>query len=62
MTTNKKAAGLVTQAASDAAFDSRNHTPFAARLKALIVGAACWGLLPVALAEWIINHGGMRDA
>jgi hypothetical protein len=36
--------------------DSRNHTPTAFRIKALVVGAACWGLLSVGLAEWIIRH------
>ena len=33
------------------------------RAKRLIVGLACWGLLPVSLAEWIIRRlqsGGTR--
>ena len=30
------------------------------RIKALIVGAACWGVLPVKLAEWLIRVGGLR--
>ncbi len=30
--------------------------------KRLIVGAACRGLLPFKLAEWLIQRGGMRDA
>ncbi len=28
----------------------------ASRIKALIVGAACWSLLPVKVAEWIIRR------
>lgn len=30
--------------------------------KRLIVAAACWGLLPAAVASWLINRGGMRHA
>lgn len=30
------------------------------RAKALIVTAACWGLIPVKLADWIIKRGGLR--
>ena len=43
--------------------DNGSSTATASRIKALIVGAACWGLLPVTLAEWIIRrwHLGMRD-
>ena len=32
------------------------------RIKTLIVGAACRGLLPAKLAEWLIRCGGLRDA
>ena len=41
---------------------NRNHNPLLARLKAVIVWAACWGLMPAELAEWIIKRGGMHDA
>jgi hypothetical protein len=30
--------------------------------KRLIVGAACWGLLPAGFASWLIQRGGMRRA
>ena len=36
--------------------DNRNFTATASRIKALIVGATCWGLLPVKLAHWIIRR------
>jgi len=36
--------------------DNRNPTATASRIKAPIAGAACWGLLPVKLAEWIIRR------
>ena len=36
--------------------DKRNPTATASRLKALIVNAACWGLLPVKLADWLIRR------
>jgi len=34
----------------------RNHTPIASRIKAVVVRAACWGVLPIFLAEWIIKR------
>ena len=61
MTIKTKAAGLRTRAASKTDF-KRNHKSLRSRIKALIVGAACWGILPVKLAEWIIRRGGLRDA
>lgn len=36
--------------------DSQNSTLIASRSKALIVGAACWGLLPFPLADWLIRR------
>ncbi len=36
--------------------DSRNRIAIASRFKALIVGAACWGFLPVNVAEWFIRR------
>ena len=38
-----------------------NCTGLASRLKAAIVNLALWGLLPMAVAEWIIHRGGLRD-
>lgn len=32
------------------------------RIEALIVGAACWGLLPCNTDNWIIRCGGLQDA
>ena len=34
---------------------SRNHTSIASRVKALIVGAVCWGFIPANFAVWIIK-------
>lgn len=31
-------------------------------LKRVLVWLALWGLIPVKVAEWIIQRGGMRDA
>jgi hypothetical protein len=42
--------------ATPKASDNHNRAATASRIKALIVGAACWGLLPVKLAEWIIGR------
>lgn len=35
---------------------SQNHTRIADRFKVLIILAACWGFMPLALAEWIIKR------
>lgn len=48
MTTTKET-GRTTAARK--AFSGRYST----RLKALIVGAACWGVIPVRLAGWLIR-------
>ena len=40
----------------------QNHKSIAARLKAVIVTLALWGVLPVNLAEWIILRLHLRDA
>lgn len=40
---------------------ARNFTGLAARIKAVIVTLALWGLLPVTVADWLINLGGQRD-
>lgn len=59
---NKKPTRGFPQVGCDDARDNCHYSPIKTRLKALIVGAACWGLLPVKLADWIICRGGMRDA
>lgn len=60
MTPNKKkaAAGFGTRAASKNQC-SRNHS-IRHRIKAAIMRLALWGLLPVKLAEWLIQRGGLR--
>lgn len=61
MTTNNKGRNGGDRA-TQKTYAERNHTATAARIKALIVGAALWGLLPLSLADWIIRRGGLRDA
>jgi hypothetical protein len=39
---------------------TRDFRPLRRRLKALIVRAALWGVLPVRAAELAIRHGGLR--
>ena len=34
---------------------------FKSKIKQLIVLAACWGLLPLSTADWLIQSGGMRN-
>lgn len=38
-----------------------DFTGLTARIKAAIVTLVLWGLLPVAVAEWIIHRGGLRN-
>lgn len=60
MTPKKKkaAAGFGTRAASKNS-SRRNHSILSC-IKAAIVRLALWGLLPVRLAEWLIQRGGLR--
>jgi len=39
----------------------RNHTSIESRVKAVIVRAACWGVLPVVLAQWVIARLDRED-
>lgn len=60
MTPNKKkaAAGFCSCAASKIQ-SGRNHS-IRPRIRAAIERLALWGLLPVKLAEWLIQRGGLR--
>lgn len=53
MTTPRKETGRAV--ATRKTFSSRNSSPTASRIKALIVGAACWGVIPFGLAGWLIR-------
>lgn len=39
---------------------THSRDKFRPRLKAAIVQLAVWGVLPVTLAEWLIQRGGLR--
>lgn len=41
---------------------TRNYNPIRSRIKEIVVRLALYGLLPISAAEWIIQHGGLRDA
>lgn len=59
MTDNKKAAGVGEPQAASKSFDNGYFTLIRCHIKAAIVQLALWGLLPVKLAEWLIQRGGM---
>ncbi len=40
----------------------RVRSAILSRTKAAIVFLALWGFIPAALATWLIQRGGMRDA
>lgn len=42
------------------ATNKTKSTPIRARVKALIVRLAIAGLIPIGLADWLIQRGGMR--
>lgn len=60
MAIKTKAAGLVTQAAYQNAHT--HNKPIQSRIKAAVITLACWGLIPISIANWIIKRGGLRDA
>jgi hypothetical protein len=59
MAENRKAAQEPKSCAASSKRSTLNNNTLR-RIKAAIVRLAVWGLLPVAVAEWIIQHGGMR--
>ncbi|MCG7926287.1 MAG: hypothetical protein JAY67_12160 [Candidatus Thiodiazotropha taylori] len=61
MTTNRKGRAGCNQATLKTSKRTRNSTGHAARIKAVIVALMLWGLLSVAVANWHINLGGLRD-
>jgi hypothetical protein len=50
------------QATRKTSKSNHHFTGLASRIKAVIVKLALWGLLPVGVADWIIQRGGLRDA
>jgi len=38
-----------------------NSLNFKAKLKQVVVQLACYGLIPLSLAEWFISVGGLSD-
>ena len=42
--------------------DNRNPTAVRSNIKAAIVRLAVWGLIPVEIARWLIQRGGLKDA
>lgn len=61
MTRNRKGRADCHQATLKTSIHTRNSTGLAVRIKAVIVALALWGLLPVAVAVWLINLGGLRN-
>lgn len=61
MTTNRKGRAGWHQATPKTAKSTSNSTGLAARIKGLIITLALWSLLPVAVADWLIKLGGLRD-
>jgi len=59
MARNKKGRAGCNQAATLKTSKYTSNFPgLVARIKAAIVTLALWGLLPVAVADWLINLGG----
>ncbi|MGB5830677.1 MAG: hypothetical protein WBG92_01625 [Thiohalocapsa sp.] len=62
MTRNRKGRAGWHQATLKTSKSTSNSTGLAARIKAVIVTLALWGLLPVAIADWINHRGESHDA
>ena len=56
MTKKKMSHSGEDRAALKKTFDSSNLTATSSRIKAAIVGAVCWGMLPRSLAAWLIRR------
>ncbi|TVR61845.1 MAG: hypothetical protein EA420_10970 [Candidatus Competibacteraceae bacterium] len=41
---------------------NQNVTAIRSSIKAAIVRLAVWGLIPVEIARWLIQRGGLKDA
>jgi len=61
MTTNRKGRAGWHHATLKTSKRTSNSTGLAARIKAVIVTLALWGLLPVAVADRLTHRGGLRD-
>ncbi len=61
MTTNRKGRAGWHQATPKTSKSTWNFIGLYSRIKAVIVTSALWGLLPMAVADWLINLGGLRD-
>ncbi len=61
MINNRKGRAGCHQATPKTSKRTLNSTGLAARIKAAIVTLALWGLLPVAVADWLIHRGGQHD-
>jgi hypothetical protein len=61
MTRNRKGRSRWHQATLKTSTRTDNPTGLAARIKAGIVTLALWGLLPVTVADRLIDRRGLRD-
>ena len=59
MTINRKGRAGWHQATPKTSKSASNYTGLAVRAKAIIITLALWGLIPVAVADWIIRRGGL---
>jgi hypothetical protein len=64
MTAKRKAvspskAGTLEKTASTPASKPRNSRTIRQRIKQIIVCSYCWGFIPVGVAEWLIQRGGL---
>jgi hypothetical protein len=61
MTNNRKGRTGFHQATPKTSKRTCNSTGLGPRVKGCIVTLALWRLIPVAVADWIIHPGGLRD-
>lgn len=61
MTTSIKGRAGWHQATPKTSKRTSNFTGLAASIKSAIVTLALWGVLPMAVADWLIQRGGLRN-
>jgi hypothetical protein len=49
----------IKKATGEVALVTPNHTNFKTNSKQVIVRLACWGIIPMGLADWLIKVGGL---
>jgi hypothetical protein len=51
---------IIKKATGEVALVNLDKLNFKTKIKQMIVYLACWGLMPIGLASWLISVGGLK--